>query len=76
MSEKERIESLLPGFGRSRLRDIDISRVPELNPKFSEIYFKKIRKSMFQDLREVRGVCKPPQTANSLLKTQRKVCPH
>ena len=47
MSEKERIESLLPGFGRSRLRDIDVSRVPELNPKFSEIYFKKIRKSMF-----------------------------
>ena len=38
---------LRPGIGVSKLRDMDMSRLPELNLKYNEQYFKRIRKSLF-----------------------------
>jgi len=42
-----KLMQLRPGIGVSKLRDMDMSRLPELNLKYNEQYFKRIRKSLF-----------------------------
>ncbi len=51
----EMLRDLRPGLGRSKLRDINKDRLPELNTSYGESYFKRIRKDLFADRKEVRG---------------------
>jgi hypothetical protein len=44
--------------GRKSLKDLDIRKLPELNPEYPKQYFRKIRKAMFQQIQEQRGRAK------------------
>jgi len=37
-----------PGLCQCKLRDIDSSRLPELNTKYAEQEFKRLRKAIFE----------------------------
>ena len=58
-SQGNQLKQLRPGFGVSKLRDIDRSKLPELNLAYGAEYFKRIRKDLFgADFKKNRGVGK------------------
>lgn len=60
------------------MREVDKSKLPELNPAYGAEYFKRIRKDLFgADFKKNRGVGKAaPITAyHSVQRVQNKLCP-
>lgn len=41
-----------PDYGQSKLRNLDISRLPELNIKYHEQYFKRVKKHLAREKEE------------------------
>jgi hypothetical protein len=71
------LKQFRPGYGISKLRDIDKSKLPELNTAYGAEYFKRIRKDLFgADFKKNRGMGKsdPLKGHHSVSRVQNKLC--
>ena len=60
----------------SKLREMDLSRLPELNLRNHEQYFKRIRKNLFSDAEaDDNGPALPVKPASSVEHIQRRIFP-
>ena len=70
------LTQLRPGFGKSKLVNIDKSKLPELNENYGSVYFKRLRKDLygeaFNQHRGISSVIRPP---HSVHRVQRNFCP-
>ena len=68
----EMLRALRPGLGVNKLHLLDTSKLPELSTSYGESYFKRIRKTLFEEHREVRGNPQPVQPMKSVERVQKE----
>ena len=54
-TQNNKLRNAIPGFGMSKLRNINPRKLPELNTKYGETYFKRLKKTLRSEYEEDRG---------------------